>query len=233
MLELVDIFGPAPVTSTHTSADPWDIPGGSNPQSAEVWNHDTAFSPPPLSLSSSWEQNSKELCTAVFFLFSFPSPSFHSRFGQLGQMLVHCFCVVLLWAEVFQYTSSYEAVSAAPLRCHIARCSSPLAGSLTSCHMLPGAFHPKWCTTLGIMSARPAPPLTAVGQSGKEMRTHGPPPHLIGLLVLEAGPGWPECFPEWCAISEEGPWWHMATGKWPSRRGGEEHCAARHLWRLY
>ncbi|XP_078242214.1 epsin-3 isoform X11 [Pogona vitticeps] len=26
MLELVDIFGPAPVTSAHTSADPWDIP---------------------------------------------------------------------------------------------------------------------------------------------------------------------------------------------------------------
>ncbi|XP_078242216.1 epsin-3 isoform X13 [Pogona vitticeps] len=57
MLELVDIFGPAPVTSAHTSADPWDIPGGSNPQSAEVWDHDTAFSPPALSLSSSWEQN--------------------------------------------------------------------------------------------------------------------------------------------------------------------------------
>ncbi|KAJ7315969.1 hypothetical protein JRQ81_002131 [Phrynocephalus forsythii] len=57
MLELVDIFGPAPVTSTHTSADPWDIPGGSNLHSAEVWNHDTAFCPPALSLSSSWEQN--------------------------------------------------------------------------------------------------------------------------------------------------------------------------------
>ncbi|XP_077184062.1 epsin-3 isoform X5 [Paroedura picta] len=26
VLELADIFGPAPVTSTHTSADPWDIP---------------------------------------------------------------------------------------------------------------------------------------------------------------------------------------------------------------
>ncbi|XP_034960264.1 epsin-3 isoform X6 [Zootoca vivipara] len=26
VLELADIFGPAPITSTHTSADPWDIP---------------------------------------------------------------------------------------------------------------------------------------------------------------------------------------------------------------
>ncbi|XP_042308740.1 epsin-3 isoform X2 [Sceloporus undulatus] len=57
VLELVDIFAPAPVTSTHTSADPWDIPGGSNPRSLEVWNHETAFSPPALSLSSSWEHN--------------------------------------------------------------------------------------------------------------------------------------------------------------------------------
>nr|XP_056721529.1 epsin-3 isoform X2 [Euleptes europaea] len=60
VLELADIFGSAPVTSTHTSADPWDIPGGGYPRSIEVWNHDTAFSPafsPPLSLSSSWEPN--------------------------------------------------------------------------------------------------------------------------------------------------------------------------------
>ncbi|XP_048343627.1 epsin-3 isoform X3 [Sphaerodactylus townsendi] len=61
VLELADIFGPAPVTSTHTSADPWDIPGGGYPRSVEVWNHDTAFSPafspPALSLSSSWEPN--------------------------------------------------------------------------------------------------------------------------------------------------------------------------------
>ncbi|XP_061472019.1 epsin-3 isoform X2 [Rhineura floridana] len=57
VLELADIFGPAPITSTHTSADPWDIPGGGNNRSVEVWNHDTAFSPPALSLSTSWEHN--------------------------------------------------------------------------------------------------------------------------------------------------------------------------------
>ncbi|XP_053157698.1 epsin-3 isoform X2 [Hemicordylus capensis] len=57
VMELADIFGPVPVTSTHTSADPWDIPGGSNPRFVEGWNHDTAFSPPALSLSSSWEFN--------------------------------------------------------------------------------------------------------------------------------------------------------------------------------
>ncbi|XP_044275927.1 epsin-3 isoform X1 [Varanus komodoensis] len=57
VLELADIFGPAPVTSAHTSADPWDIPGGGTPQSVEVWNQDTAFSPPALPLSSSWEHN--------------------------------------------------------------------------------------------------------------------------------------------------------------------------------
>ncbi|XP_062976301.1 epsin-3 isoform X2 [Elgaria multicarinata webbii] len=57
VLELADIFGPAPATSTHTSADPWDIPGGGNSRSVEVWNHDAAFSPPALSLSNSWEHN--------------------------------------------------------------------------------------------------------------------------------------------------------------------------------
>ncbi|XP_032995106.1 epsin-3 isoform X1 [Lacerta agilis] len=57
VLELADIFGPAPITSTHTSADPWDIPGGGNNRSVEVWNHDAAFSPPALSLSTSWEHN--------------------------------------------------------------------------------------------------------------------------------------------------------------------------------
>ncbi|XP_013923902.1 PREDICTED: epsin-3 isoform X2 [Thamnophis sirtalis] len=31
VLELADIFGPAPVTSTHTSADPWDIPDTKSP----------------------------------------------------------------------------------------------------------------------------------------------------------------------------------------------------------
>nr|XP_060620745.1 epsin-3 isoform X2 [Anolis sagrei ordinatus] len=58
VLELADIFGPGPASSTHTSADPWDIPGGGTPRSLEVWNHDSAFSPPPLPLSSSWEHNS-------------------------------------------------------------------------------------------------------------------------------------------------------------------------------
>ncbi|XP_066470592.1 epsin-3 isoform X6 [Tiliqua scincoides] len=57
VLELVDIFGPGSVTSAHTSADPWDIPGGGNTRSVEVWNHDMALSPPALSLSSSWEHN--------------------------------------------------------------------------------------------------------------------------------------------------------------------------------
>nr|XP_028572534.1 epsin-3 isoform X7 [Podarcis muralis] len=57
VLELADIFGPAPISSTHTSADPWDIPGGGNNRSVEVWNHDAAFSPPALSLSTSWEHN--------------------------------------------------------------------------------------------------------------------------------------------------------------------------------
>ncbi|KAM6473385.1 epsin-3 isoform 2-T5 [Liasis olivaceus] len=52
VLELADIFGPAPVTSTHTSADPWDIPGGGT-----VRFVDTDFSPSALSLSSSWEHN--------------------------------------------------------------------------------------------------------------------------------------------------------------------------------
>ncbi|XP_029139205.1 epsin-3 [Protobothrops mucrosquamatus] len=52
VLELADIFGPAPVTSTHTSADPWDIPGGGTVRSV-----DTDFSPPALSLSSSWDHN--------------------------------------------------------------------------------------------------------------------------------------------------------------------------------
>ncbi|XP_058021590.1 epsin-3 isoform X2 [Ahaetulla prasina] len=52
VLELADIFGPAPVTSTHTSADPWDIPGGGTVRSV-----DTDFSPPALSLPSSWDHN--------------------------------------------------------------------------------------------------------------------------------------------------------------------------------
>ncbi|XP_039198777.1 epsin-3 isoform X5 [Crotalus tigris] len=52
VLELADIFGPAPVTSTHTSADPWDIPGGGTVRSV-----DTDFPPSALSLSSSWDHN--------------------------------------------------------------------------------------------------------------------------------------------------------------------------------
>ncbi|KAM3848581.1 epsin-3 isoform 2-T4 [Vipera latastei] len=52
VLELADIFGPAPVSTTHTSADPWDIPGGGTVRSV-----DTDFSPPALSLSSSWDHN--------------------------------------------------------------------------------------------------------------------------------------------------------------------------------
>lgn len=73
VLELEDIFGPAPVISTHASADPWEIPGGTNPQSVDI-----AFSPPALSLPSSWEPNSKKLCyfsqfSHFFFFSSFPS----------------------------------------------------------------------------------------------------------------------------------------------------------------
>ncbi|XP_034268895.1 epsin-3 isoform X3 [Pantherophis guttatus] len=55
VLELADIFGSAPVTSTHTSADPWDIPGGGTVRSV-----DTDFSPPALSLSSSWDHNNNK-----------------------------------------------------------------------------------------------------------------------------------------------------------------------------
>ncbi|XP_063149286.1 epsin-3 isoform X4 [Candoia aspera] len=66
VLELADIFGPAPVASAHTSADPWDIPGGGTVRSV-----DTDFSPPALSLSSSWEHNSN----STFDLFAkLPEP---------------------------------------------------------------------------------------------------------------------------------------------------------------
>ncbi|XP_034646241.1 epsin-3 isoform X2 [Trachemys scripta elegans] len=58
IVELADIFGPAPVTSTHVSADPWDIPGGGNSQSADAWENGRTFSPPALSLSNSGEPNS-------------------------------------------------------------------------------------------------------------------------------------------------------------------------------
>ncbi|XP_025054979.1 epsin-3 isoform X9 [Alligator sinensis] len=58
ILELADIFGPAPATSTRASADPWNIPGGDNSQSATAWDNGGTFSPPPaLSLSSSWDPN--------------------------------------------------------------------------------------------------------------------------------------------------------------------------------
>uniref|UniRef100_A0A669Q3W8 Epsin 3 n=1 Tax=Phasianus colchicus TaxID=9054 RepID=A0A669Q3W8_PHACC len=42
ILELADIFGPAPAPSSHTSADPWDMPGGA----AEAWGSSTVLSPP-------------------------------------------------------------------------------------------------------------------------------------------------------------------------------------------
>nr|XP_042697010.1 epsin-3 isoform X6 [Chrysemys picta bellii] len=58
IVELADIFGPAPVTSTHVSADPWDIPGGDNSQSADAWENGRTFSPPALSFSNSGEPNS-------------------------------------------------------------------------------------------------------------------------------------------------------------------------------
>lgn len=35
ILELADIFGPAPAPSSHTSADPWDMPGGGNSRAAK------------------------------------------------------------------------------------------------------------------------------------------------------------------------------------------------------
>lgn len=38
ILELADIFGPAPAPSSHTSADPWDMPGGGNSQAAKDWD---------------------------------------------------------------------------------------------------------------------------------------------------------------------------------------------------
>lgn len=38
ILELADIFGPAPAPSSHTSADPWDMPGESNLQAAKIWD---------------------------------------------------------------------------------------------------------------------------------------------------------------------------------------------------
>ncbi|XP_074870918.1 epsin-3 isoform X2 [Carettochelys insculpta] len=56
--ELADIFGPAPATSTHASADPWDIPGGEASPSAGAWENGRTFSPPALSLSNSWEPHS-------------------------------------------------------------------------------------------------------------------------------------------------------------------------------
>lgn len=115
VLELADIFGPAPVTSTHTSADPWDIPGGGYPRSVEVWNHDTtfspAFSPPTLSLSSSWEHNSKELCScSLLFLFFFLCPIPFMLLTLLGRTnmvtkvnLVFVHCAVLPSAALSRF----------------------------------------------------------------------------------------------------------------------------------
>ncbi|NXY80187.1 EPN3 protein, partial [Glareola pratincola] len=45
ILELADIFGPAPAPSGHTSADPWDMPGGDNSRAARAWDD---LSPPPV-----------------------------------------------------------------------------------------------------------------------------------------------------------------------------------------
>uniref|UniRef100_A0A8D0H0W5 Epsin 3 n=1 Tax=Sphenodon punctatus TaxID=8508 RepID=A0A8D0H0W5_SPHPU len=59
ILELADIFGPEPVTSTHTSADPWDIPGGApfdlfakRPESAEQLEQDNVQAPSSLKSNS-------------------------------------------------------------------------------------------------------------------------------------------------------------------------------------
>lgn len=38
ILELADIFGPAPAPASHTSADPWDMPGGDNSRAAKAWD---------------------------------------------------------------------------------------------------------------------------------------------------------------------------------------------------
>nr|XP_006125152.1 epsin-3 isoform X2 [Pelodiscus sinensis] len=56
IVELADIFGPPPVT--HASVDPWDIPGGDPSRSADGWENGRTFSPPALSLASSWAPNS-------------------------------------------------------------------------------------------------------------------------------------------------------------------------------
>lgn len=44
ILELADIFGPAPAPSSHTSADPWDMPGEDNLQAAKIWDSGRNFS---------------------------------------------------------------------------------------------------------------------------------------------------------------------------------------------
>ncbi|XP_039198778.1 epsin-3 isoform X6 [Crotalus tigris] len=60
VLELADIFGPAPVTSTHTSADPWDIPDNSTfdlfaklPESVDLPAHESSQAPSSVKANSS------------------------------------------------------------------------------------------------------------------------------------------------------------------------------------
>ncbi|XP_048343629.1 epsin-3 isoform X5 [Sphaerodactylus townsendi] len=59
VLELADIFGPAPVTSTHTSADPWDIPGSNTfdlfaklPEQVDHPEHDNNQAPSSVKSNS-------------------------------------------------------------------------------------------------------------------------------------------------------------------------------------
>ncbi|XP_030064217.1 epsin-3 isoform X2 [Microcaecilia unicolor] len=57
ILDLVDIFGPAPVPSSQSSSDPWDIPGAGSGggNAAHIWNNDNISSAPNMPLSTSWE----------------------------------------------------------------------------------------------------------------------------------------------------------------------------------
>ncbi|KAM3848584.1 epsin-3 isoform 5-T7 [Vipera latastei] len=60
VLELADIFGPAPVSTTHTSADPWDIPDNSTfdlfaklPESVDLPEHESSQAPSSVKANSS------------------------------------------------------------------------------------------------------------------------------------------------------------------------------------
>ncbi|XP_063149288.1 epsin-3 isoform X6 [Candoia aspera] len=60
VLELADIFGPAPVASAHTSADPWDIPGNSTfdlfaklPEPVDQPEHESSQAPSSVKSNSS------------------------------------------------------------------------------------------------------------------------------------------------------------------------------------